>query len=261
MILHRVRLCRGLCVMSHYDYGQQYEYDGVGIEVEAPPVPAPSFAQSAAAGLASPQPAHIANSGSGGVAVGGLMTVRGAVEALSHDELMSIASDIRALALSDAAGTRQLLLQNPTLTTALLMIEERLGMLHTLPMTALRERSGGSGIDSTSTAGVSASAAATGSLSTADAADATVTAAPPADALGLGSMSADDAAALLRVVLDMTAAQIAATDDAEQQATIRAVQDAARLSPAEIEALGPSRKSELTTLRTQLASYGVLTLH
>lgn len=60
-----------------------------------------------------------------------LPSVRTAVESLSGEELLAIATDMRTLAVQSESVARQLLLQYPTLTTALLMVEERLGMLLT----------------------------------------------------------------------------------------------------------------------------------
>jgi len=227
-----------------------------------------------------------------GVGGGGLGSVRGAVEGLSHEELVSIGNEVRALAASDPLGTRALLLQYPSLTAALLMIEERLGMLHTATETlqqraaaqqaaaaeaaaaaaeaaAAAQASAGAGASASSSAGMhldsssgggggwpgAGPAAGSSSLSAA-APPASSSASTAADALGLSEMSREDGAALIGAVLEMDEAQVAAADP-EQQDTIRAVKDSLRLSAAEIGALPPAKREELLGLREQLRLFGL----
>lgn len=170
---------------------------------------------------------------------GGMAGLRAAVQSLSRVELLAIAADMRAQAAQSEADARQLLLQYPALTTALLMVEERLGMLKT------------------TTPALDAAAAAAGAgagggdgAAPAPAAGAPPTAAAAAAAAGSGA-DADDPVAMVRGILAMTDAAVAALPDDQRESAV-ALRDAVLLPLHTLTALPEPRRSELLELREQL---------
>lgn len=175
-----------------------------------------------------------AGGGGGGGAAGaappqlaaGMAGVAAAVEGMSRVELLAVATQMRALAAQSEADARTLLLQFPSLTAALLMIEERLGMLKT------------------TTPALDAAAAAAG-----PAADAGAEAGSPAAA-------ADDGLAVVRGILQLTDAAVSALPDDQRESALTLRQ--AILLPLDVlHGFAEPRRSQLLELREQLRGMGI----
>lgn len=196
-----------------------------------------------------------------------LTSVRGAVDALPSDDLAAIASEVRALAAADPHGTRSLLLQYPSLTAALLLVEERLGALHA-PTETLMKRHEEDAAALAAAAAASAPALAPELLASSSGTSAGHHAAPlaPATAPASGpSLSADgtiqggmlagmgeqDARDLVIHIASMSDAAVAAVAaaDPEQAANITQVRALLSADPA---ALLPEQRDEAALLHRLL---------
>ena len=202
-------------------------------------------------------------------------SVRAAVDALPHSEMVAIAEEMRTMTSADERSARALLHQYPTLTAALLMMEERLGMLHTWPPASTIDIDGSS-FDgkARAVAGVSEEDASMGSSTTSSTAMQTSqlginkadalsssnsssssmsSSATSSDAAAVASSSApeDEAVTMIRSILAMSQSDVSSVP-AEQREMVNLVRDAVLLPLKAIQELPPARRSELLVYREQL---------
>jgi len=169
--------------------------------------------------------------------------VAAVVEGMSRVELLAVATQMRALAAQSEADARTLLLQFPSLTAALLMIEERLGMLKT------------------TTPALDAAASAAGPLAGSGGGGGAAAAAPPADGGsggggGGGGGGADDGLAVVRGILEMSEEAVAALPDDHRESAVT-LRQAILLPLDRLHGFEEPRRSQLLELREQLRGMGI----
>jgi len=198
-----------------------------------------------------------------------------AVDALPATEQAALLSQMRALAASDPAGARELLASQPALTAALLLMQERLGTLRTVPAAAAEgvkvavaavKRPGlyaasfaAPAPSATEVDGAPADAEMAITFVPADAVaavvegvavDTPVPVLPPPAPAPQPPVDADTTG-MLDAAIGMTEEQVAALDP-ETRAGVQLLRDAVTLSEAQIAACEPARRAQLLELRHQV---------